>query len=55
MWFFETVVTYLLGRKYQNRCWVGITETWYTFSELRGFGVPKTVLISGLHDGFVVC
>jgi len=32
MWFFETGVTHLLGRKYQNRCWVGITATWYTFS-----------------------
>ena len=35
MWFFETGVTHLLGRKYQNRCWVGITETCYTFSLLR--------------------
>ena len=34
MWFFETGVTYLLSRKYQNRCWVGITETWYTFSNV---------------------
>ena len=32
MWFFETSVTHLLSRKYQNRCWVGITEIWYTFS-----------------------
>ena len=32
MWFFETGVTYSLGRKYQNRYWVGITETYYTFS-----------------------
>ena len=32
MWFFETGVTYLLDRKYQNRYWVGIIETWYTFS-----------------------
>ena len=30
MWFFETSVS---GRKYKNRCWVGITETWYTFSQ----------------------
>ena len=32
MLFFETGVTHLLGRKYQNRCCVGITEIWYTFS-----------------------
>ena len=35
MWFFETGVTHLLGRKYQNRCWVGITKIWYTFSKNR--------------------
>jgi len=32
MWFFEIGITHLLGRKYQNRCWVDITKTWYTFS-----------------------
>ena len=35
MWFFEICVTHLLGRKYQNRYWVGITETWYTSSKSR--------------------
>ena len=30
MWFFETGVTHLLDKKYQNKYWVGITETWYT-------------------------
>jgi len=37
MWFFETGVTHLLGRKCQNKCWVGITETWYTFSRERRY------------------
>ena len=32
---FETCVTHLLGRKYQNKYWVGITEIWYTFSFFR--------------------
>ena len=32
MWFFEIGVTHLLGRKYQNRCWIDIIEIWYTFS-----------------------
>ena len=37
MWFFETSVTHLLGKKYKNRYWVGNTETWYTFSWERRF------------------
>ena len=32
MWFFETSVTHLLGR----RCWVSITKIWYTFSHISG-------------------
>ena len=32
MWFFETSITHLLGR----RCWVSITKIWYTFSHISG-------------------
>ena len=43
MWFFETSVTHLLDRNYQNRCWVDITGIWYTFSYFRAL-VSMTLL-----------
>ena len=48
MWFFETGVTHLLDKKYQNRGWVGITETWYIFSLYRG-GVWLLMVIYVSH------
>ena len=45
MWFFETNVTHLLDKKYQNKYWIGITKTWYTLSSRR-LGQP------GMYDPY---
>ena len=52
IWFFEIGVTHLLSRKYQNRCWIGITETWYTFSTLATMSFPLYFFFQQFKNNF---